>query len=67
MSVNCPQYETYEEALAHLHEYALQYAKRKEDDTQYEVFLEAHSPIEVFGGKWVVSLKEGHQPVSFVR
>ena len=47
MSINCPQYDTYEEALAHLHRYAQQYAERKEDDSQYESFLEAHTPTEV--------------------
>jgi hypothetical protein len=66
MSTNCPQYETYEEALAHLHAYAKQYAERKEDDSQYEIFLEAHSPTEVFQGKWVLALKPGHMPLSFV-
>ena len=65
MSVNCPTYETYEEALAHIHEYAQQYAKRKEDESQYETFLEAHTPTEVFQGKWVVALKPGHLPMTF--
>jgi hypothetical protein len=67
MSINCPQYDSYEEALAYLHAYAQQYADRKEDDSQYEIFLEAHSPTEVFQGKWVVALKPGHMPMSFVR
>ena len=66
MSINCPQYDTYEEAFAHLHEYARKYAERKEDDSQYEIFLESHSPIEAFQGKWVIALKPGNQPFTFV-
>ena len=65
MSVNCPQYDTYEEATAHLHEYAQQYAKKKEDDSKYEEFLNAHIPIEVFQGKWVVALRPGLMPFTF--
>ena len=66
MSTNCPQYDSYEEATAHLHEYAKQYANRKEDESMYETFLNAHSPVEVFGGKWVVALKPGLMPFTFV-
>lgn len=66
MSVNCPQYETYEEATAHLHEYAKEYSLRREDDSMYEVFLSAHLPMEAFGGKWVIALKPGHEPFTFV-
>ena len=66
MSTNCPEYDTYEEALAHIHKYAQMYAEKKEDDAQYEIFLEAHMPTEVFQGKWVIALKPGHMPMSFV-
>ena len=66
MSVNCPQYDTYEEATAHLHAYAKEYALRKEDEGLYEVFLNAHLPVEAFGGKWVIALRPEHQPLSFV-
>lgn len=65
MTVNCPSYETYEEAAAHLHAYAQQYADKKEDESLYEVFLTAHLPTEVFQGKWVVALRPGHMPFTF--
>jgi hypothetical protein len=65
MTVNCPSYETYEEATAHLHEYAQQYADKKEDESLYEVFLNAHLPMEIFQGKWVVALRPGHMPFTF--
>jgi hypothetical protein len=66
MSTNCPAYATYEEALAHLHEYARQYAEKREDEGQYETFLSAHSPTEVFGDKWVIALKPNFHPFTFV-
>lgn len=65
MSTNCPTYDTYEEALAHIHEYARQYAEKREDEEQYEIFLSAHAPIEAFGDKWVIALKQGYQPFTF--
>jgi hypothetical protein len=66
MSTNCPSYDTIEEATAHLHEYAKQYAEKKGDQSLIETFLEAHQPTEIFQGKWVVALKPGLMPFTFV-
>ena len=66
MSTNCPSYDTYEEATAHLHEYAKQYSEKKEDESSFEAFLEAHQTVEVSDGKWVVALKPGIMPFTFV-
>jgi hypothetical protein len=59
-------WETTEEATAALYEYASRYAQREEDESLAEEFIEGHQVLEIQQGTFVLALKAGRMPFSYV-